>query len=249
MGCEGATGTPRAALTLRAAAVAALAVFVVLGSVSNLLFLAAFQFRPDWFLEPARLVAGGYSSAVLLRWAALTDLFSYYLPTGVVALALFVALRSRGPALAAVATLAALAYLVAGGIAAAVLAVVGPVLIVEHSSGNVDREVIELAFRILVDVVFRAVWQLFDGIMLATWLGATGWLVRRDQPAFGRLGIVLGVLVAIGTALNVLGLALVRDVGLGVVFVLWLAWAIWLARLIWRRAPPFQSLDREAAGP
>jgi hypothetical protein len=72
-------------LGIRQAAVGALVVTVVVGSVSDALFLAAFQFRPDWFADPARLVQGGSGSAELLQWAALTDLCSYYLPTAVVA--------------------------------------------------------------------------------------------------------------------------------------------------------------------
>jgi hypothetical protein len=230
-------------LTLRGATFGALAVFVLLGSISNLLFLAAFQVRVDWFTEPARLIEGGERSAVLLRWAALTDLFSYYLPTAVVATALFIALRRRGPVLAAIASTAALAYVVAGGTAAATLSVVGPALIVAHASAGPDQATLELAFRLLVDVVFRAVWQLFDGIMLTVWFAGTGLLVLRDQPGFGRLGLALGVIVAVGTALTVLGLGLMRDIGLGLVFVMWFAWAIWLAKLIWRRQPPFDHLE------
>jgi hypothetical protein len=85
---------------MRTAAAVALLVTVALGTVSNLLFLGAFQFRRDWFDDPALMVAGGGKSAALLRWASVTDLFSYYLPTAVVALALGFALRPHGPVLA-----------------------------------------------------------------------------------------------------------------------------------------------------
>ena len=53
-------------LGLREATVGALIVTVVLGLVSDLLFVAALQFRPDWFADPALLVAGGSGSAELL---------------------------------------------------------------------------------------------------------------------------------------------------------------------------------------
>ena len=46
-------------MTLRMAAITALVVTVVLGMISNLLFLWAFEFRLDWFVDPARLVAAG----------------------------------------------------------------------------------------------------------------------------------------------------------------------------------------------
>jgi hypothetical protein len=55
-------------LTLRGATVGALPLAVALGVLSDLLFLAALQFRPDWFADPALLVAGGSASAELLKW-------------------------------------------------------------------------------------------------------------------------------------------------------------------------------------
>ena len=60
---------------VRSAAVAALLVTVILGAISNLLLLAAFRFRRDWFDDPALLVTGGTRTGVLLRWASITDLF------------------------------------------------------------------------------------------------------------------------------------------------------------------------------
>jgi hypothetical protein len=49
--------------------VAALLVTVILRAVSNLLFLAAFRFRRDWFDDPALLVTGGTRTGELLRRA------------------------------------------------------------------------------------------------------------------------------------------------------------------------------------
>ena len=86
--------------SVRHVTVAALAVHVSLGTVSSLLFLAAFGFRIDWLLEPARLVEGGPHAAALFRWAAVADLFSYYLPVGLVAIVLWFVLRHRNEPLA-----------------------------------------------------------------------------------------------------------------------------------------------------
>jgi hypothetical protein len=61
--------------------------------------------------------------------AALADLFSYYVPTAVIALALWVVLRDRHPILALAALLGALGYVIAGSIGAAGLAMAGPTLI------------------------------------------------------------------------------------------------------------------------
>lgn len=238
---------PKPWLTLRRATVGALIVTVALGVVSDLLFLAALQFRPDWFADPALLVAGGPASADLLHWAALTDLFSYYLPTTVVALALWAALHSRGPILALGALLGALGYVIAGSIGAASLAMVGPTLIRDYTQPGADQTAIATAFSLLIEVVFRAVWQLVDGIFIAVWMIGSGLLIWTDQPAFARYSRALGALFLVGTMFNVLGFGLARDATLGVVFVAWTVWDLWLAALVWRERSPFDDLTRSAS--
>ena len=246
-GSSPVSGTRREAwLTLRGATVGALIVTVALGVISDLLFLAALQFRPDWFSDPALLVAGGPASADLLHWAALTDLFSYYLPTTVVALALWEALRSRSPMLALGALLGALGYVLAGSIGAASLAMVGPALIREYAQPGAAQAAIATAFGLLTDVVFRAIWQLVDGIFIAVWMIGIGLLMRTDQPAFARLARALGVLFLIATMFNVFGFGMARDAVLGVVFVAWIVWDLWLAMLVWGRRSPFGDLTRSA---
>ena len=238
-------GTRREAWrSLRGATVGALIVAVALGVLSDLLFLAALQFRPEWFADPALLVAGGFTSAELLKWAALADLFSYYLPIAVVALALWTVFRSQSPILAAAALFGALGYVIAGSIGAAGLAMAGPTLIRQYAQPGADETAIATAFGLLTDVVFRAVWQLVDGIFIAVWMIGTGLLIRIDQPAFARLTLALGVLFLIGVMFNVLGFGLARDATLGVVFVAWIVWDLWLARLIWGRRSPFGILAR-----
>ena len=239
--------TLEARLTVREATVGALVVAVALGVVSDLLFVAALQFRADWFANPALLVAGGPASAELLKWAALADLFSYYLPIAVVALALWVALRRRRPILALGTLLGALGYVIAGSIGAASLAMVGPTLIREYAQAGAEKAAIAATFGLLTEVVFRAVWQLVDGIFIAVWMIGIGLLMRTDQPAFARLARFLGVLFLIATMFNVVGFGLARDATLGIVFVVWIVWDLWLAMLVWGRRSPFDDLTRSAA--
>lgn len=93
---------------LRSVGIAALLVSIGVGMTSSVLFLAAFQVRLDWFLEPAALVSAGPTSAELLRWAAVLDLVGYYLAAGVLAYVLWRLLRPRNALVADLATLAAL---------------------------------------------------------------------------------------------------------------------------------------------
>jgi hypothetical protein len=227
---------------LRVATVGALVFAVTLGLASDLLFVAAFHGRPDWLADPALTVAGGSASADLLRWAALADLFGYYLPTAVVALALWTVLRHRAPVLATTSMVAALGYVIAGSMGAASLAMAGPSLMGAYAQPGADQAAIGVAFGLLVSVVFRAIWQLLDGVLIAAWVIGVGLLVRTDQPGFARLAWVLGLLFLVAAALDALDLGLARDAILGVIFALWFAWYAWLARLIWRRRPPFGSM-------
>jgi hypothetical protein len=111
-------------MTLRTVGIGALVVSISAGMTSNLLFLAAFQFRLDRFLEPTLILSSGATSAELLRWAAVLDLFGYYLATAVLAYVLWRQLRPRNPLVPDLSTMAALSYALAGGMGAAVLAVV-----------------------------------------------------------------------------------------------------------------------------
>ncbi len=229
-------------MTLRTAAISALVVTLVLGMISNVIFLWAFEFRLDWFLDPAQLIEAGPATPGLLRWAALTDLFSYYLPTAVVALALWHVLRPRSPALADVATLGALGYVVAGSIGAVTLATAGPILLQAYVAPGADQASVATDFAVLVEVVWRGVWQLLDTTLIGMWLIGVGLLMRVDQPAFARLSFALGGFAWFATLFTAVRLGIASDAALGMVFLLWAAWSIWLILLLARRRSPFATL-------
>jgi hypothetical protein len=223
-------------------AIGALVVHIGLGMVSNLAFLAAFQLRVDWFVEPAGLVAGGPTSAELLRWAATTDLLSYYLPTGVVAYVLWRILRPRSPVVADLSTLAALGFVLLGGAAAATLAVLGPALIHEYAAAGSDRATIAILFGGLTDTVFRAVWQFVDALLIGIWWLGLALLVRAEQPRFSALQFAIAAAAFLTAVLTMAGAGLTSYVLLGLFFTGWFAWAVWLLVLVWRRSAPFDTL-------
>jgi len=233
-------GVQRTDEPLRTVALAALAVHVGLGTLSLVLFLAAFQLRTDWFADPAQLVGAGPTSAELLRWAAGVDLVSYYLPIAVIAYVLWRALRPRSPMVADLSSLAACGYVVAGGVGASALAVVGPMLMNDYAAPGADKASIEVAFSVLTETVYRAIWQFLDPLLLAAWWLGIGLLIRADQPRLALLSFGLAAAAAIGAALTLLGLSLARDALLGIFFIGWMTWSVWLLVLLWRRATPFQ---------
>ena len=223
----------RGPLTGRAAGITAVGVSLGVGLTSNVLFLAAFRFRLDWFADPARVVGAGATSAELLRWASVLDLVGYYLATAVLAYVLWLWLRPRSPLVADLSALAAAGYVLAGGLGAAALAMVGPMLMQDHAGATgVEQEVIALQFAVLIELVFRAIWQLLDGILLGVWWLGLGLLLRADRPGLSRLSLTLAAAAAVGVVANLLGLGLVRDVLLGVTFLLWTAWWVWILLLL-----------------
>jgi hypothetical protein len=225
-------------LTLRTAGIGALLVSIGAGMTSNLLFLAAFQFRLDWFREPTGVLGAGATSAELLRWASALDLVGYYLATAVLAYVLWRLLRPRNSLIADLSALAAVGYALAGGVGAAVLAVVAPMLMHDYAAAAAaDRVLIAAQFAVLFEVVWRAIWQFLDGVLLAAWWLGIGALIRGGSPGLARLSVALAAAAAIGGVVNVLGFGLARDVMLGVVFTLWTAWWIWLLVRFVRSSP------------
>jgi hypothetical protein len=220
-----------------------LSVSLGVGLTSNVLFLAAFQFHLDWFREPTSVLGAGATSAELLRWASVLDLIGYYLATAVLAYVLWYWLRPRNRLIADLSALAALGYVLAGGIGAAVLAMVGPMLMHSYTEAAAGSQaVITTQFAVLFELVWRAIWQLLDGILVAVWWLGIGLLVREDRPGLSRLSLALAAAAAVGVAANIIGLSLVRDVILGITFTLWTAWWIWLMALLLRfRRPGLNS--------
>ena len=233
-------------MSFRSAGVVALVVSIGVGMTSNLLFLAAFQFRIDWFLEPNLMLGAGAASAELLRWAATLDLIGYYLASAVLAYVLWRMLRPRHPLLADLSTLAAFGYALAGGAGAAILATVGPMLMYDHlAATSAEQTAIAMQFTLLFEVVWRSIWQFLDGIFVSTWWLGIGLLVRAAQPGLARLSLALSAAAAIGVIFNLLGLDLARDASLGAVFSLWTAWWIWLLVLFSKREDPFDVTSLE----
>jgi hypothetical protein len=222
-------GPKESASILRRAGITASLVSLTAGIASTVLFAAAYQFRLD--IQPTRIVAAGATSAELLRWAAVLDLFGYYLATAVLAYVLWRQLRPRNPVIADLSTLAGVGFALAGGAGAAVLAMFGSSLMHDYTDAAATEQVVIAAqFATLVAVVMRSIWQFLDGILIGVWWLGIGLLLRPDRPRLSRLTLVLAAVAVVGAFVNLVGLSLVRDVLLGVLFILWTAW--WISLLV-----------------
>ena len=137
----------------------------------------------------------------------------------------------RNPLVADLSTMAAVGYALAGGVGAAVLAMVAPMLMHAYTDATAAAQALIAAqFATVLQVVWRAIWQFLDAILLAAWWLGIGWLLRPDHRRLSRLSLALAAAATVGAVANVAGLNLVRDVLLGVLFTLWTAW--WISLLV-----------------
>ena len=97
------------------------------------------------------------------------------------------------PVIAGLSTMAAVGYALAGGVGAAVLAMVAPMLMHNYTDATAaGRALIAAQFAVVLQVVWRAIWQFLDAILLAVWGLGIGWLVGADRPRLSRLSLGTG---------------------------------------------------------
>jgi hypothetical protein len=112
-----------------------------------------------------------------------------------------------------------------------VSAVFGSSLMHDYTDATATEQVvIEAQFATLMAVVMRSIWQFLDGILVGVWWLGIGLLLRLIDPRLSRLTLILAAVAAVGAFVNLVRLSLVRDVLLGVLFILWAAW--WIAILL-----------------
>jgi hypothetical protein len=108
---------------------------------------------------------------------------------------------------------------------------VAPMLMHNYTGATATGQALIAAqFATVLQVVWRGIWQFLDAILLAAWWLGIGRLIRQHHLRLSRLSLVLAAAAAAGAAANIAGLSLVRDVLLGVLFVLWTAW--WISLLV-----------------
>jgi hypothetical protein len=79
-----------------------------------------------------------------------------------------------------------------------------------------DQAMIAAQFATVLQVVWRAIWQFLDAILLAAWWLEVGRLLCPDHLLLSRLSLALAAAAAAGAAANTVGLNPVHDVLLGV---------------------------------
>jgi hypothetical protein len=206
----------------------ALAILIAIVQIGAALVAFGGDFEAIVF-RPEAILGRGPDAALLWRWILLADMFDFYLLLVPLALFLHRRLRDRRPWLADLGLTGALAYIVVGGAAAAILATAGSSLIEAYgAAAPADRVAIAASFGLLRDALYFGVWQTLDAITAGTWIFSVGWLLLVDRPVLGRLLVVVGIswwALALMTMLDIHSLAVV-GASLVVVLVVWLGWVV-----------------------
>lgn len=158
------------------------------------------------------MVGIGTARAELLRWAALTDMFGYYLLPAPMMIYMHTGLRERGPFLADLSTFAGLAYAVIGAAGAVMLAATAPGLINEYAT-TADSGVVDLVllFETAANVVFRGLWQTLALIFLGVWGLGIGRLLKNESQKLGDLLRLTGLLSLLASLGRITGFELMTE--------------------------------------
>lgn len=216
---------------LRRLALAGVVLALVVSVPSSLAFFAAFGsgIESALFGDPSAILGRGRDAATLLRWGAVGDMLYSYLLLIPLALFLHRRLRPNRPWLADLGTVCGLAYIFVGAAAAASLAIVGSSLVEAYSTAApADRVGIAMAFDILRNVVFFALWQLLDTITLGTWVFSVGVLLLSERPLIGRLLVVFGLATVAASLMSIVGRHSIVFIALdlGLALVVWAGWVL-----------------------
>lgn len=224
---------------LRRAAIVGVILAIIVGIMATPTYLAAFgwDLEAAVFVQPEAVLGRGPDTAVLWRWGFFGDMLFSYLLLLPLALFLHRRLRERRPWLADLGLSGAVAYILIGGAAAAILANAGSSLIAAHdAAGPADRAAILASFHLLRDAFVFGVWQTLDALTAGSWFLSLGWLLLVERPVVGRLLVVLGVWAWSFAFVTMSGIHSLAVLGGGFAVAL-AAWIVWVAFERARQAP------------
>lgn len=216
--------------------------------LAEVLGVVAIDFDPTAFSEPSTIIALGTEGATLIWWGMRLNLFGYYLLVAPAVVFLWYWLRPKDPPLVTLLTVAGLAYVLSGALAATINAVIWPDLMTQYARAGPDQQaVIETVFSPHAMTTVVVLWGILNRTMAAVWWVGIGALLRSERRWLGLFTLGLGAISAIAALGNLLDVAPL--VGLGTMGYLLLAplWALWLGVDLWRR--PVESVGVETAEP
>jgi hypothetical protein len=213
------------------------------------LFLAPVGFDPKAFDDPTIIFSAGAGAASTIGWAALAQMFGYYLMLFPAAVVLWRWLRPRSPNYVSLFTAGGLIYILTGAISTSVTWGVYRQLFREFAvTAGQQREILALVARLLTSLALDGLAGVVNTIPGAIWWIGIGALLWRGRRAFGIVTVLLGVIVL----MMPLGTLLVGGLG-GVAlfgwFILTPIWAVWLGIDLLRKPVEVKETEVASAAP
>jgi hypothetical protein len=220
----------------------AIGLLVVLEAAAVILLAAAFDFDAPAVAHFGSLFDNAPSAAELLRWGALLDVGGY-VAFGWLMIYVGQRLWAGRELVVSALTVSGLGGLLVGATGAALLATVGPSLLLDfRAAPDATRDGAVMSLELLGRAVSAGLWGTIVFGLLGAWLTGVGWLTRNEGP-FSLAALVAGVgMLASSLRTGVTGRILAEVDGpldavlvIGIVAGLSLLfiWLLWLGLHLW----------------
>lgn len=203
---------------------------------SLLLGLSAVSFDFEQLSDPQRILALGSAAAPLLRWSFLLSMFGAYLLLIPLTIWLGATFGSPDSSVWRWYTFCGLSYLVLGALGAAILAAVWAALIGLAASSPPDQQpALLIAFTTATTIAEDGFQGVVQNLAGGIWWIGLGSSLRHQQRRLGLFTMVLGGLLLINAAGNLLNSEPLSLIGLTATVLLAPLWSIWIGLVIARQ--------------
>ena len=202
--------------------------FMVIGFI-------AIDFNTEIMADQSLMIALGDQAAEMFRWGEILDIFGFYLLLIPVVLYLRHWLRSHSPNLVNLFTVFGLGSIFFGVAGAAIR--YGAMTEMMHAyvqASGAGREMLAIAFKILIDVIFSGL-SILEVLLTGGWVTGIGLVLRREQRVFGLFTTMFGIAYLVTVAGGLFQIDAIVVAFTGIIVPLFPIWMLWLGIVFWRR--------------
>ncbi|HNR06353.1 MAG TPA: hypothetical protein PKM27_03500 [Saprospiraceae bacterium] len=208
----------------------------IIGFTSYFLVAGSVSFNFEFFSNPSLIFSMPDVNIVMLRWSMITDLFGYYLLLLPFIFFMHEWLLNKS-AWRKLFTFCGTAYVMAGAIGAAILAVTWPAFLTKYpGSPHEQQETIKLLFESFSLMVGNGIWNLFDTLVCGVWMIGIGVYIKRVKSFLGWFTVAVGIISLLDGFGNMLELSEVSDLALNLFLFLAPLWAIFIGFAVMRNS-------------
>jgi hypothetical protein len=215
----------------------------IISILSGLLALASIiagligvNYNSDAFSDPLLILTTPGTNIGAARYSMIFDMFGYYLLLLPVIYLLQEWIKTRS-AWSNVITFSGLAYILIGGIGAAILAIAWPSILSAYPAATPDTQLIlKNNFKFINDMVYGGMWNLLEILLAGVWWLWTGIIFYRNKYSFiGILTIITGVSCLADSAAGIFQIASLHTIALNCYLLFAILWAVVLGIFLLRK--------------